>query len=229
MDQDALVELLARQVDGLGSLLTWYATVTLAATYAILREEKKVSIGPVSVDARHVQTIGSALLIVFGIGILVALFRIRAILLQLDYSHIKQGLTVVLLSSSIVNPFAYFGPDLLSRVSSVVSYVLFFTITGVAMLPVISSEGKNRKLTNRISWAWFLIGALICVMLFVDLRIIQLVASRYSAELSRNLESTFMEKNITLPLVPFIITRLHLHIQKWRTEALMEKLGREPN
>lgn len=128
MDQDEVVESIAKNLDLLAELIKWTLLVAVVLWWAGFERQDLVDIAGMKISHGRALWVGVVLYIAANFMALILLLRLGDLLLLVEDSHISRAVTKAALHPWPLNPFACFGSDVTMRLHSSVG-VGFLIVT----------------------------------------------------------------------------------------------------
>ena len=115
--------------------------------WAGLHRAEPIEILGIKTTRSDAFVVASSAFVLANLAILVALLRMGDLLSPLNSSDFTKGVERVMTHSSLFNPFAYFGPGLLSRLHSGTGFVLLLLCWWIcyASISTLLNLGKNQS------------------------------------------------------------------------------------
>lgn len=115
MNQETIKESLVKHLEIVDRTLLWALAIAVVVGWAGIRGGVPIEILGIRTTRSDAHFVASLAFVFANLAILVALLRMGDLLKRLHDAEFTNGIEKVLTHSSLFNPFAYFGPGLLSR------------------------------------------------------------------------------------------------------------------
>ena len=145
MDQNILVNNVAKHLDSLETLVTSIVILAVAIAWAGIQRTQTIEVMGAKFDRRHAFFVVATLYLILNLSILILFLRLGDLIGFLDDKHIVKGITQLATHRWILNPFAYFGNSTIAQVYSSEGFGLLIVVWWLcnASLSSLMDDKKN--------------------------------------------------------------------------------------